>query len=98
MATFTLSRTDYAGFQKTVGEVMRRQGRLGTCLLLLQVSVWFFVGLAGASLMQLYQRTPELQFRLGWLAILLGLALVALALQPGLCARLVRPHLLSDRG
>jgi hypothetical protein len=95
---FTLARADYHGFQKAASSRLRKARGLGTKLFLVQVTSWFFVGLAGASLVQLYQRTPELRFSLGFLGVLLALGVIALVLAPTLSNRLVQRYLISDAG
>lgn len=96
--TFTLSRADYGAFRKVAGALLRKRRGLGVKLFLNQIAAWFFIGLAGASFMQLFQRTPELRFSLGFVAILLSLGVLALGLAPLVSARIVRKHLLLDGG
>ena len=97
-STFTLSRADYSAFQKMAANRLRKRRGLSAKLFLTQTAAWFFVGLAGAAFFQLYQRTPELRFSLGLVAVLLLLGILALVLAPLVANRIVQKHLLLDGG
>lgn len=97
-STFTLSRADYGAFQKVAGRLLRKRRGIGAKLFFSQMTAWFFVGLAGAAFMQLFQRTPELRFSLGLVALLLSLGVLALVLAPWVSSRIVQNHLLLDGG
>ena len=96
--TFTLSRADYQAFHKVAGSRLRKRRGIGTKLFLTQMAAWFFIGLAGAAVFELYQRTPELRFSLGLVAVLLSLGVLALVLAPFVATRIVQKHLLLDGG
>jgi hypothetical protein len=95
--TFTLSRNDYASYQKQVGMVLRKTMPRSWGFLM-QMTVWVFVGLAVATYLQVYQRAMEHRDLLALVGALVALAIVGFVLAQVVSGRMVQKHLIRDTG
>lgn len=97
-ATFTLTRQDFARFQKKVAQRLRRKRGVMSMLFLLRVAVWFCIGLGVAVYVRLLNENPELSRPLIFLAGMMIAALVATMAMPYLSQALMSRHLLAPNG
>mgnify|MGYP003773536757 CR=1 FL=1 len=97
-SSFTLTREDFARFQKLVAKRFKRKVSLFSALFFVQVSCWLFVGMAGASLFKLMEQYPELSGSLKMVSVFLALALVAMLIAAPTQQALLRKHMLLSNG
>lgn len=97
-SSFTLTRDDFARLQKLVVQRLRTTPGLASKMFLVQVVVWLFGGMAGATYMRLYTESPELSDGLGTVAALLVVAAAVSVLLPLYSRWLLRRSMLSDHG
>ena len=96
-ATFTLTATDFARFQKLVAKRFRARPGLFSLQFGLRVVVWFCIGLAVATYARVMRDYAEISQPLGTVAVLLVVALLAIVAMPyvaqsSLCKFMLAPN------
>ena len=95
---FTLTRDDFARFQKLVTQRFKRKVSAPRSLSLVQATFCLLIGVAGAMLFGLIKQNPRLSGSLTAIAVLLVLALVTLLVATRMHTALVQRHMLLPNG
>jgi hypothetical protein len=96
--TFTLTADDFVRLQKAIVRRFRARSPRLTTSFFLYFFVWMIVGLAASSYAGVMRDYPDASRRLAEVAVMLGVALVALLAQPYLNQLLMRRRFIEPEG